>query len=179
MTRVIASRRKLPARPPLRVVSAWWLVVVPASIAAVCWLCGFALPAVIFAAFTAAMVLAIFGGRSELRRDQRLAAERSGESACSFARSFDFRHTDTAVIRAVYEEVQANVAFPIRATDRLRDDLRLDDEDLGFDIIPAIARRIGRTLDDYKANPNYEDCVTVAGLVHFLAAQPYERAKKT
>ena len=122
--------------------------------------------------------VAIAGGRFGRERDRQLAAERSGESTCSFARSFDFRHTDTAIMRAVYEELQANVAYPIRATDHLRDDLRLDDEDLDLDIIPAIARRVGRTLDDHKANPHYEECLTVAGLVRFLAAQPDERTEK-
>src|SRR4051794_3677248 len=113
MTRVIASRRKLPARPTVRVVSAAWLVVVPAFVAGVCWLCGFVALALIFAVTTAVMVLAIIAGFFELRRDRERTDERKGESTCSFARSFDFRHTDTAVMRAVYEELQANVAFPV------------------------------------------------------------------
>ena len=179
MTRVTASRRKLPPRQPERVVSDWWLVVVPAVIAAVCWVCGFRVPAVIFATVTVALGLTMSVARSGVGRQRQIATERSGESTCSFARSFDFRHTDTAVMRAVYEEVQANVAFPIRATDHLRDDLHLEDEDLALDIIPEIARRVGRTLEGYSANPYYSDSVTVAGLVHFLAAQPHERTKKT
>src|SRR5262245_48507556 len=65
------------------------------------------------------------------KRMNALAASRSGESICTFARAFDRRTTDTWVIRAVYEQVQAQLddiyaCFPIRPNDRLTEDLKID-----------------------------------------------------
>jgi len=43
----------------------------------------------------------------EKTRLQALAAARSGESICGFARSFDLRSTDPLVVRAVYARLQS------------------------------------------------------------------------
>jgi len=105
-----------------------------------------------------------------------LAAERSGESICQFARSFNYRRLDTGVIRAVYEEVQAYIrpehpAFPLRATDHFEDTLRIDPENVE-ELISDIAQRCGRSLDDAERNPHWSGLYTVGALVHFLCAQP-------
>jgi len=44
-----------------------------------------------------------------------LAAARPGESICQFSRSFDLRHFDTVLIRAVYETVREQVGRSLGA----------------------------------------------------------------
>jgi hypothetical protein len=103
----------------------------------------------------------------------RLASDRRTESICTFARSFNCRAVDTWVIRAVHATLQESLAsqrFPMRETDRLRDDLRLDDEDIE-DLADLIAERSGRTLSDAESNPFYGQMVTVGDLVLFFAHQ--------
>ena len=110
------------------------------------------------------------------RRLRRLAASRPDESVCTFARAFACRSTDTAIIRAVYEELQqyfrfAVPAFPFRASDRFEDDLQLDHEDLD-DLAAVIAHRARRTLASTESNPLYGRVHTVRDLVGFFAHQP-------
>jgi hypothetical protein len=107
----------------------------------------------------------------------RLMRARAGESICQFARSFDCRSVDTWVVRAVYEELQAGLALqgmrlPVRVTDRLQKDLRLDADDLDLLLVPDIAQRAGRELSCTQDNPFYGKVTTVGDLVHFLNAQP-------
>ena len=118
--------------------------------------------------------------RRERKRLRALAASRPGESLCSFARGFDYRNTDTWVIRAVYEDLQqhmkANCAdFPIRPDDRLEEDLSIDSDDLDFDLVKPIAERAGRSLSDTKTNSYYEKVKTVRDLVGFFGGQAYEK----
>ena len=108
---------------------------------------------------------------AEGRRQRRIAAERRDESICSFARSFDCRATDTWIVRAVFEELTRYVRFPIRPDDRLRDDLKIDHDDVG-DIAEVIAQRTGRQLLDCEANPLYGRVTTVRELVEFFVRQP-------
>jgi hypothetical protein len=136
-------------------------------------------PAIVFSVLAALCVLGFVLSRYEVPRRQALAARRPAEAMCAFARSFDFRRTDTLVMRAVYEELQPVVTFPIRASHRLIEDLQLDDEDLHFDYLPSIARRVGRALTDAEQNPYYGRVQTVADLVHFMAAQPPREATQT
>ena len=105
-----------------------------------------------------------------------LAASRPGESICSFARAFDYRNTDTWIIRAVYEELQEHLNsecadFPIRPDDRLLEDLRIDPEDLDDLLARQIAERTGRSLANPEANPYYGKVKTVRDLVTFFAGQ--------
>jgi hypothetical protein len=81
------------------------------------------------------------------QRLRSLAEHRASESICSFTRSFDYRNVDTWVIRAVYEQVQEYIGFrcPVRASDRLVEDLQIDPEDL-VALIAEVAERTGRTL---------------------------------
>lgn len=111
-------------------------------------------------------------------RKQRMIEWRAGESICQFARSFDYRKTDTRIIRAVYEEVGRFLGtkdrlFPLRAADTLFSDdgLKLDLEDLDL-IAEDIAFRAGRSLCDAEHNPYFGRITTVADLVAFFMAQP-------
>ncbi len=106
-----------------------------------------------------------------------LAALRADDSICEFARQFDCRKVDTWVIRAVYEQLQMQLrhvhpAFPVRAGDRLKEDLFLDDDDLEMDLAQEIEERTGRSLKDFSANPYRSKVVTVNDLVLFFQAQP-------
>ncbi|TXI90954.1 MAG: hypothetical protein E6Q34_08120 [Burkholderiaceae bacterium] len=114
------------------------------------------------------------------REDQQLlalAALRVDDSICEFAREFDCRKVDTWIIRAVYEQLQMRLrhlhpAFPVRADDRLKEDLFLDDDDLEMDLVHEIEERTGRSLKDFSANPCRGKVVTVSDLVLFFQAQP-------
>lgn len=107
----------------------------------------------------------------ERRRQRRVAAERTRESICSFARSFNCRAVDTWVVRAVFEEVMIYVKFPVRAADRLEKDLRIDPEDTDI-LAEAVAQRTGRSLDQCENNPLYGKITTVGELVEFCNHQP-------
>jgi hypothetical protein len=102
-------------------------------------------------------------------RDRRVAEARKGESICQFARGFDRRTIDTWIIRAVYEEFSG--AFPLRPSDRLREDLHIDDDDLDFGAI-SIALRTGRSLDGYERNPMYGNIKTLRDMAMFFHYQP-------
>jgi hypothetical protein len=89
---------------------------------------------IILAAVGVIVLLTVIWTMCDGRRLAALAADRQGESICSFARSFDYRAVDTWVIRAVFEELQPFCGFghrvlPLRATDDLRDLLCVDPED--------------------------------------------------
>ena len=102
-------------------------------------------------------------------QDSREAKRRSGESICSFARSFDCRVIDTWIIRGVYEEF--SWSYPIRADDSFAEDLGIVDEDFEEGVI-AVAKRIGRSLEDAESNPMFDKLSTVRDLVLFLQHQP-------
>ena len=113
--------------------------------------------------------------RDKAHRDQ-IASCRE-DSICTFARSFDYRHIDTWVIRAVFEELQEELGsegrmFPIRAQDDLVKDLRIDPEDIDMSLAPAIAQRTGRTLQESGSNPYWGKVHSVADLVRFFNLQP-------
>jgi hypothetical protein len=110
---------------------------------------------------------------------RRTAALRAGESICTFARAFDRRVVDAWVIRATYEEVQAHFGrsverFPVRATDRLVEDLGIVNEDLDA-LAEDVAHRTGRSLENAEQSP-VMNVNTVADLVLFLNHQPRHSA---
>ena len=110
----------------------------------------------------------------------RLAAERPGESICTFARSFDYRRVDTWIIRAVFEELQpwcrtGRHMLPLRRTDELAVILGLDFEVMD-DLILDIADRAGRSVEEYERKPLPMPINTVADLVFFLMNQPRTQA---
>jgi hypothetical protein len=170
--------RQMPqfVRKPLGVFG--WVTLAALSLALVYLLLS--KPAEVLGAFL--LVLLLYGwAQLELKKErlklQRLAEEREGQSICEFARDFDFRQVDTWVIRAVYENLQAQLehvcpAFPIRAHDRLKEDLRLDPDDIDLDLLEEVEQRTKRSLTNVQANPYYGRVETVNDLVLFFQAQP-------
>ena len=105
-----------------------------------------------------------------------IAESRKGESICTFVQALPVRELDTWVVRAVFEELQDHMrdgypAFPLRPSDRLFDDLKVDPEDLEEQLVVRIAQRTSRSLMDSRANPYYGKVTTVEGLVRFFCAQ--------
>ena len=132
---------------------------------------------------TGSCLLAVTVVRNKRRTKKyltELARARAGESICEFSRSFDTRNTDTWVIRAVYEQLQLQLRwiypdFPVRATDRLIEDLWLDPDDIDLDLLADVASRTRRSIRDTSSNPFRGGVKTVGDLVAFFCAQPSER----
>ena len=110
---------------------------------------------------------------TEHLRLRRLAEQRLGESICTFVRAFDRRVVDPWVIRAVYEEFcdYYNNTLPIRAADRIEEELRMDREDLE-DLVKDIALRVGRSMEYKESNQIFGQVRNVGDVVLFLAHQP-------
>lgn len=130
---------------------------------------------------TAAMVCSILAyawvvNKRTKRRFELIAGSRNGDSICEFAKSFDTRATDTWIIRAAHQELQAVLQsylrdFPVRASDSLLVDLGLDLDDVE-DLLQDIARRSSRSLAKTAENPYYGRLNTVKDLVLLVNAQP-------
>jgi hypothetical protein len=140
-----------------------------AALAAAPWTCTSVIAALV--------AWGLASARNARRQIQSLAAQRMDESICTFARSFDTRAVDTWVIRAVYEQLQAELRslaprFPVRASDDLLRQLLLDPDDLDLSLAPDIAQRTGRSLDDTRRNPYFGKVHTARDLVLFFDAQP-------
>ena len=168
-----ASRFMPPVavRPPLRWPARCFLAVMAVAFMAVFWTHSVAVGGSLLALGSLVAVLS----RREALRLARMAQSRAGESICQFARSIDCRRVDTWVVRAVYEELQRSLslamAVPLRMTDHLQHDLRLDADDLD-DLVVDMAQRARRSLADTSANPLFGKVTTVGDLVEFLQAQP-------
>lgn len=122
------------------------------------------------AAFAAAIW---FESAREVRRRRSMLAAREGEDIGTFAREFDRRTTDPWVLRAVYEELSKCLGdMPILVDDELVHGLKIDEEDLCYDLVPAIAHRAGRALDEMDRNPWAGHINTVGDLVCFFHHQP-------
>lgn len=115
--------------------------------------------------------------RRQVRGLLALAQGREGQTICEFTRDFDARSVDTWVIRATYEQLQDQLkhvhpAFPVRADDRLKEDLYLDDDDLDMGLAPEVEERTGRSLDGGSDNPYFGKVKTVRDFVLFFQSQP-------
>jgi hypothetical protein len=171
----VASRFMPPAmNPPLKPVR--WLVL--AGLVALILYCAWLHPAVVGSFLAATVVVSIWWNRATRRSLQRLAESRQDETICEFVRCFDARNTDTWILRAVYEELQAYLApsypaFPLRAEDDLCRDLKIDQQHLDFDIARRVLERTGRSLDGAQLNPLYGKVRTVRDFVNFVADQPW------
>lgn len=131
---------------------------------------------------TGGLVLLMFGfslGHSYFVRVhlRRLAAGRTREGIGAFAKQFDCRSVDTWIIRAVYEELQEYLrsevrSFPLRASDRLLEDLKVDQGDLEDMVASRVAERTGRRLEAGPSNTLGGKVQTVGDLVLFFNAQP-------
>ena len=164
--------RHMPATPEHKVSPLAYAVLLAFGLGIVylCWRIPFVI-AVVASIALLSWVVWIF----ERKRLAKLSANRHEDSICTFARSFDCRHVDTQIIRAVYEELQSYLSdshdkFPIRASDRIDEDLRIDREDLD-DIAYDIAARAGCDMANTKANPLFDKVNTVADMVLFFAHQ--------
>lgn len=109
------------------------------------------------------------------RKIKHLRETRRGDGICAFARSLPIRDLDTWVVRATYEEMAVYMGsekapFPVHASDRLKDDLEIDGDDL-LAIIYAIAERAGRTVDDLEQNPVFQKMKTVEDLIKVMMWQ--------
>ena len=158
-------------RPPLRWPARCFLAVMAVAFMAVFW----TYPVTVGGSLLALGSLVAVLSRREALRLARMAQGRAEESICQFARSIDCRRVDTWVVRAVYEELQRSLsavgAVPLRLTDNLQSDLRLDADDLD-DLVSDMAQRARRSLADTSANPLFGKVTTVGDLVEFLHAQP-------
>jgi hypothetical protein len=137
----------------------------------------FPLYTLVAAAFFAGLLLVTLGHeRQQHERLKAAAADREGESICTFARSFDFRSIDTWILRGVYEEFQDDCRFgegimPLRKSDRFLEDLSIDPEDLSDRII-ELAARVGRSLEGFEQNSWNGKIGDAGDLVMFLMNQP-------
>jgi hypothetical protein len=133
---------------------------------------------ILFSCFGAIMVPAcLFAFHRQKTAFEKLMAPRASENICTFRRAFDLRRVDPWIVRAVYEEVidamiagMGKTKCAIRASDRLVEDLLIDDEELG-DTAKTIAERAGYDFTDTKKNPLYGKVITVEDLVMFFTHQ--------
>jgi hypothetical protein len=109
-------------------------------------------------------------------RFRRLVQARAGLSICQFARSFDYRHVDTRIIRAVYEGFQREALpgvkdFPVKASDDIAKVYGMVGEDLE-EFAEELAGELGRRWGGFEENPLYGQVTLVGDLVLFLNRQP-------
>lgn len=107
---------------------------------------------------------------------RRLGKPRTGETICTFARALPIREVDTWVVRAAFEQLQEHlradyVSFPLRPSDRLVDDLKIDPDDVDL-LASDIAQRAGRTLIPLDKNPYWGRVASVEDLIRAVCAQP-------
>ena len=170
-----ASRFMPPAmNPPLKPIRGLLLAGLVALILYSAWLH----PALVGSFLAAAMVICILWNGATRKSLKRLAESRKDETISEFVRSFDERNIDIWILRAVYEELQLELAphypaFPLRAEDDLCRDLKIDQQQLDFDLARRVLERTGRSLDGPELNPMYGKVHTVRDFVNFVAAQPW------
>lgn len=125
------------------------------------------------------VLLVFWGSKQEQDRIQRLiqlAQARHGDDIGDFARAFDVRRVNTWVIRAVYEELQLEIAdsypelpqFPIRPDDKIIDLLN-DADDFDASVLPRIYQRTGKIC----RNTFVTEINTVRELVLFVNRLPF------
>jgi hypothetical protein len=110
-------------------------------------------------------------------RMKKIALERSMQSICSYARSFDYRNVDTKIMRSVYEKVQKwagtyeGLPFPVQSSDDFDTVYQMDLDDLD-DIYWEVADELGISTERSEENPYFDKVKTVKELVLFLHHQP-------
>jgi hypothetical protein len=120
---------------------------------------------------------ALIGGSMfiEARRVTRIRRERD-DTICDFRRSFDARKVDPWIIRATYEAFgrwfdAKQVHFPLRASDLIGNDLKIDPEDIE-DLVHEVGQRAGYDISECEANPLLGKVETVGDFVMFFTHQP-------
>lgn len=172
-----AASRHMPRFVPRPMGPVGWLLVA-------CFLTGVAYlaatkPQAFLIALSGLTALFWFARKQSRREESKLlalASQREGQTICDFARDFDARAVDTWIIRAVYEQLQrqlshVHASFPVRADDRLKEDLLLDDDDLDMDLAQEVEMRTGRSLDNSDNNPYFGKVKTVRDFVLFFQHQ--------
>ena len=112
------------------------------------------------------------------RRLLGLAAERPDDSICTFARAFDRRTMDAWIVRATWDEIRSYLPefegrpFPLRATDRLWDDLHLEADDMEYAIVTNIVQRSGRRFRTETTDDDTQPITTVGDLVRWIHTLP-------
>ncbi len=144
---------------------------------ALAWLC-FTEPVflIIVSLIIICMVIATMRDNKRLRV---IAAHRLGDSICTFARAFDKRTVDPWTMRAAYDQIQEYFGhigrpFPIRASDRFKEDLKMGEDDL-FDLLVAIAERSRHDITFLDTKPPID---TIGDLVTTISNLP-KRAEQS
>lgn len=145
--------------------------VIALFLAAVAWLCFTKPVALIIVSFI--IIYLVIATIKDNKRLRAIAAERAGDNVCTFARAFDRRNVDPWTIRAAYDEFQEYFGsierpFPIRASDRLQEDLKMDGDDV-FDLLFAIAERSRHDITFLNDNPQIH---TIGDLVVCISNLP-------
>ncbi len=110
-------------------------------------------------------------------RMRKIARGRGKPDICKYARSFDFRNTDTKIMREIYNSIQEwagkydDVPFPVQSEDSFEKLYQMDPDDLD-DIYLEVAEKLGISTEEAEKNPYYERVETVKDLVLFLNSQP-------
>lgn len=172
--------RLMPRVAPKRISFGTWIFLTVPLTALAYLLWEHPIPVLGFAAFVGA--ISIIETKRTKAHLNKLAAQRTGESICTFAREANCRVNDTWVVRAVYDQVQSRLgsefqSFPLRWNDSFEKDLKIDIEDVGDDIASEVAERTGRTFSETVGNPMYAKVSTVGDMVLFFCAQPVEPAR--
>ena len=130
----------------------------------------------VFVAILLVSLASDFGHRWHVRR---LRLSRADEDIGTFARALDRRSPDfdPLVVRAVWDAVQEWIGdsevLPLRPSDRIAVELRIDPEDLLDEYaLGRIAARAGRSLCDVELNPRSRQVETLGDLIALLATQP-------
>ncbi len=177
--------RYMPKYTPPKPTLAGWFLLVPVFVGAVAY-AGFVVYKFPYVLLLLPLLLLFsrYEERAHKRRLSALAQKRTGSDIGTFARQFDYRRTDTRVIRAVYEQFQNYLdntvpGFPLYADDEIYRDLLVDEDDFELDIMEEIAQRTGRSsaISDMEQNSYYkkmqrEGAVTLRDIVLFFNAQP-------
>ena len=113
----------------------------------------------------------LLANRHESKQLQNFIKDRS-DNICSFRKSFNLKIVDPWIVRASYEAFQSYLGkdFPLRASDRIEEDLHIDSEDLE-DIANEVFARTGYDVSDNQQNPFYNRVKTVEDFVLFFTHQ--------
>lgn len=127
--------------------------------------------------FLAIILLIIVGLVIDHYRMRKIARKRGEPDICGYARSFDFRNTDTKIMREVYNSIQEwagkydGIPFPVQSSDSFESLYKMAPDDLD-DIYFEVAEKLGISIEEAEKNPYYERVKTVKDLVLFLNSQP-------
>ncbi|MCH6259265.1 hypothetical protein MLD52_22115 [Puniceicoccaceae bacterium K14] len=161
-----APSRSMPPMKEYPTVRYLWMLVFAISILTLLYFAtnSIIVPAVVVLGFGALQVV----GHISYKRSKM---ERKEDSICSFSRGLSAKSHDTWIVRAVYEALTTSSGFPVRPSDSLEDDLRIDPDDLD-DLAFDIAERSCRSMDRTVENPKFDNVVTVLDMIEFFEHQP-------